>query len=128
MSEQYGFECARRPFERTYRTISNLDDMHENGIHDYLKYVKFGYGRASDHVSKDIRQGLMTREEGIEVVRKYDSVKPRRDLDRWLEYVGMTEEEFDQTADGFRDSRVWTREGGEWTKENIWDENRVAKK
>ena len=78
--ERYGFEFARQPFERTYRKMSNLDDMHENGIHDYLKFIKFGYGRASDHVSKDIRDGYLTRAEGIDRVRRYDHVKPRRDL------------------------------------------------
>lgn len=121
MHQEYGFEFARKPFERTYRTMSNLDDMHENGIHDYMKFVKFGYGRASDHASKDIRDGYMTREEGIEIVRKYDSVKPRRDLERWLEYSGFTETEFDEIADSFRDPRIWRQERGVWTKDNIWD-------
>ena len=120
MHAEYGFEFARQPFERTYRVMSNLDDMHENGIHDYIKFIKFGYGRASDHASKDIRMGYMTREEGIEMVRKYDHVKPRRDLERWLKYVGMTEAEFDQIADTFRDPRVWRIEDGQWVKDNIW--------
>jgi N-acetyl sugar amidotransferase len=118
--EHYGWRPAQQPFERTYRRISNLDDMHENGIHDYMKFVKFGYGRASDHATKDIRLGIMTREQGIEMVRKYDHVKSRRDLERWLKYVGMSEEEFDQTADTFRDTRVWQIEDGEWVKDNIW--------
>lgn len=121
MHEKYGFEFARQPFDRTYRTMSNLDDMHENGLHDYMKFVKFGYGRASDHASKDIRTGYMTREQGIEMVRKHDHVKPR-DLERWLAYTGMTEAEFDAIADGFRDPRVWRRENGQWVKDNIWDE------
>jgi hypothetical protein len=94
--------------------------MHENGIHDYLKFVKFGYGRGSDHACKDIRSGLMSRDEGIEMVRRYDHVKPRRDLARWLEYVGMTEDEFDASCDTFRDPRVWRVEDGQWVKENIW--------
>jgi hypothetical protein len=64
--ERYGWRPAQQSFERTYRTMSNLDDMHENGIHDYLKFIKLGYGRASDHASKDIRAGVMTREQGIE--------------------------------------------------------------
>jgi hypothetical protein len=99
-----------------------LDDMHENGIHDYLKFVKFGYGRASDHASKDIRDGYLTREQAIEMVRKYDHVKPLRDLTRWLDYVGMTEDEFDRIADGFRNPRVWWIEGGQWWKDNVWGE------
>jgi len=125
MRQLYGFEFSRQPFDRTYRRMSNLDDMHENGIHDYLKYVKFGYGRATDHASKDIRSGDMTRDEGVEMVRRYDHVKPR-DLARWLEYVDMTEDEFDGIADRFRDRRVWHRENGRWVKDNIWDEAAVA--
>lgn len=120
--EQYGWKPAQQAFERTYRTISNLDDMHENGIHDYLKFIKFGYGRGSDHACKDIRAGVMTREQGIEMVRKYDHVKPRRDLERWLGYVDMTEEEFDTICDTFRDPRVWRVENGQWVKDNIWAE------
>jgi hypothetical protein len=120
MTKKYGWQPAQRPFERTYRRISNLDDMHENGIHDYLKFVKFGYGRGSDHSCKDIRAGRMTRDEGIAMVRKYDHVKPRRDLERWLSYVQMSEQEFDVTCDRFRDPRVWEIVDGEWVKENIW--------
>lgn len=118
--ELYGWRPAQQPFERTYRTMSNLDDMHENGIHDYLKFVKLGYGRGSDHACKDIRAGIMTREQGIEMVRKYDHVKPRRDLERWLKYVDMTEGEFDATCDTFRDPRVWRIKDGRWHKDNIW--------
>jgi len=120
--EQYRWERAQQPFERTYRMISNLDDMHENGIHDYLKFIKFGYGRASDHSCKDIRLGKMTRDEGIAMVRKYDAVKPRRDLERWLKYVDMSEEEFDRVCDTFRDPKVWRIENNQWVKDNIWGE------
>lgn len=121
MIDRYGFLESEEPFERTYRKMSNLDDMHENGIHDYMKYVKFGYGRATDHVCKDIRSGKMTRDEGIEFVRKMDHIKPK-DLWRWLEYVGWTEEEFDRVADTFRDKRVWWKdENNTWKKCNIWD-------
>ncbi len=120
MMQEYDWRPAQQPFERTYRMFSNLDDMHENGIHDYLKFIKLGYGRASDHACKDIRAGIMTREQGIEMVRKYDHVKSRRDLDRWLQYVGMTEDEFDATCDTVRDPRVWRIENGQWVKDNIW--------
>jgi N-acetyl sugar amidotransferase len=117
----YGWEEHHDPFDRTYRRFSNLDDMHENGVHDYLKYIKFGYGRASDHACKDIRAGHMSREEGIAMVRKYDHVRPR-DLYRWLAYVGITEPEFDAIADGYRDKRVWRKNAqGQWEKDNIWD-------
>ena len=118
VTERYGFELSKEPFDRTYRTMSNLDDMHENGVHDYLKFIKFGYGRATDHTCKDIRAGLMDRSRAIELVNQYDPVKPR-DLYRWLEYVGMTMNEFDRIADTFRDPRVWWMDRAKWQKDYL---------
>jgi N-acetyl sugar amidotransferase len=123
MVDLYGFELNPLPFERTYKRDANLNNFHDNGVHDYMKYVKFGYGRCTDHVCRDIRTGAMTRAEGIELIRQYDHVVPG-DLPRWLDYVGMTRTEFDATADRFRDSRVWVKnEYGDWLKDNIWDHN-----
>jgi len=119
VKEKYGFIEAEEPFERTYRRMSNLDDMHENGIHDYMKWIKFGYGRATDHVNKDIRGGKLSRAQGMEIVKTMDPVKSK-DLWRWLEYVGWTEEEFDRVADTFRDPRVWWIKDGQWYKNNPW--------
>ena len=116
--KNYNWEVYPREFDRTFRNSSNLDDMHENGIHDYLKFIKFGYGRGTDHSNYDIRNGKMTRQEGVEMVKKYDHIKPS-DLQRWLEYVGMTEKEFDYIADSYRDQRVWSINKGKWYKEDL---------
>jgi imidazoleglycerol phosphate synthase cyclase subunit len=118
--EKYGFEISDEPFERTYRRMSNLDDMHENGVHDYLKFIKFGYGRCTDHASKDVRAGEMSRDKVVELVRHHHPIKPK-DLKRWLDYVGMEEDAFDRIADTFRDPRVWAFQDGEWIKANLWD-------
>ena len=123
MIDRYGFEINPLPFDRTYKRDSNLNNIHDNGVHDYMKYVKFGYGRVTDHVCRDIRNGDMTRAEGIELVRQYDHVVPG-DLVRWFDYVGMTRNEFEKIADRFRDPRVWVKnEYGDWVKDNIWDHN-----
>ncbi len=127
IKKKYNWKPSEKPFDRTYRRMSNLDDMHENGAHDYLKFIKFGYGRATDHACKDIRGDYMTREEGIEMVKKYDHIKPS-DLKRWYKYTGITEEEFDKTADTFRDHRIWWKDKDEnWVKINIWDSEEVNK-
>lgn len=123
MIDRYGFEINPLPFDRTYKRDSNLNNIHDNGIHDYMKYVKFGYGRVTDHVCRDIRNGDMTRDEGIRLVRQYDHVVPS-DIGRWLEYTGMSYEEMIEIADGFRDPRAWVKnEYGQWIKDNIWDHN-----
>jgi len=121
VQEQYEWKPAEKPFERTYRKFSNLDDRYENGIHDLMKFVKFGYGRCSDHASKDIRTGYLSRKEGIELVKKHDHVVSS-DLYYWLDYVSMNEEEFWKIADTFRDPRVWWIKNNEWWKDNIWGE------
>ena len=62
----------------------------------------------------------MTREEGIEMVKKYDHVISD-DLYHWLDYVNMSEEEFWSHTDTLRDKRVWRKENNKWIKDNIWD-------
>lgn len=123
MRELYGWESSDKPFERTYRTISNVDDIYENGAHDYLKYIKFGYGRCTDHACKDIRAGLLSRGQAVDLIRKHDHVKSW-DVSHWCDYVGMSMEEFDAIADTFRDPRVWRRdENGAWIKDNLWQDD-----
>ncbi len=121
MKNLYDWRGAEGEFDRTYRTMSNLDDRYENGAHDLMKFVKFGYGRGSDHSSKDIRTGYLTREQGIEMVRKYDAVVSR-DVPYWCDYVGMSMDEFWNIADTFRDPRVWWIQDGQWWKDNVWGE------
>lgn len=119
--KEYGFEIDPKPRYRSYKRDSNLNDIHDDGIHDYMKYVKFGYGRATDHACRDIRNKSITREQGIEYVREYDHVVPG-DIPKWLDYVSWKRSHFDQVADTFRDKRVWVQnEYGDWKKHNIWD-------
>lgn len=121
MKRLYNWSESSKPFQRTYRKFSNLDDRYESGIHDLLKFIKFGYGRASDHASKDIRDGLMDRKKGVQMVKKYDHVVSD-DLKYWLNYVNRDEEYFWKTADKFRDPRVWVIKNNMWIKDNIWGE------
>ncbi len=122
MMELYGWEPSNQPFERTYRKISNVDDIYENGAHDYLKYIKFGYGRCTDHACKDIRAGEFSRGQAVDLIRKHDHVKSW-DVAHWCDYVGISMEEFDAIADTFRDPRVWRRdENQNWVKNNLWND------
>ena len=100
-----------------------MDNIFENGVHDLMKFIKFGYGRASDHAGKDIRDGLMTREEGVKMVEKYDHVVSS-DLEYWCDYVSIKKEEFFKTADKFREPSVWWIKNKEWYKNCI---DRTAK-
>lgn len=67
------------------------------GIRDYLKYIKRGYARTTHLTSIDIRNGRMNREEALNLIEKYEGKKPKS-LEVFLEYVGITEEEFNKIA------------------------------
>ena len=117
--EHLGFETAQER-ERTFNIYDKLDDVHANGFHDYLKYLKFGYGRATDDASTEIRHGRMTREQGIELVAKHDSVRPS-DMDIFLRAVDMTEDEVMDMVEPMRDPRVWKKgsDGGWSVRDSI---------
>lgn len=110
--ERYGFAPIDRRRERTFSLYSKTDD-HANDVHDYMKYLKFGYGRATDDASTEIRHGRMTREEGQALVRAYDHVRPRS-LDIYLEFLGMSEREFEDCLAPMRDPDIWERRPAGW--------------
>lgn len=113
MIEKYNFGLYTRKRDRTFVLYTKTDD-HANDVHDYLKYLKFGYGRATDDASTEIRHGRMTREEGIELVRQYDHVRPRT-LDTYLNFLDITEQQFYEWIEPMRDRDLWGRRAlGEW--------------
>jgi N-acetyl sugar amidotransferase len=102
---------------RTFLNYSEIDDA-TNGVHDYMKFLKFGYGRATDHVSREIRHGRMTREEGIELVKRYDPQRPK-DFEFVLDFLDMSEQEFLESIEHLRDSRIWEQdEDGKWYRKD----------
>lgn len=65
------------------------------GIRDYIKYIKRGYGRVSQMTTLDIHHGRMNRDEAISLIKKYEGRKPKT-LPIFLDYLGITEEEFNK--------------------------------
>jgi hypothetical protein len=75
------------------------------GVHDYIKFIKRGFCRATDHASADVRAGLMTREEGFDIIKEVDPERPNG-LDYYLETTGMSEEEFVRVCKSLRDGKA----------------------
>lgn len=99
--KQHGFKVKEDgPLEGTYTNYENLDEKLVS-LHDYLKFVKYGFGRATDHVGIDIRNNRMTREEGKEMVVKYDGKYPYYGVRQFMEYSGMSKQEIDDVIDSF---------------------------
>jgi N-acetyl sugar amidotransferase len=79
IAQTNGFETYTKCIEGSCVNYENLDN-YQTGIHDYFKFLKFGFGRATDLVCMSIRRGRITREQGIEIVKKHDGIFPHKYL------------------------------------------------
>lgn len=99
--KQYGFSVKEDgPTEGTYTNYENIDEKLVS-LHDYLKFVKYGFGRATDHVCIDIRNNRISRKEGLELVNKYDGKYPHYGISEFIKYSGMEKVEIDDIIDSF---------------------------
>ena len=107
------------PVEGTYTNYENLDEK-IHGLHDYLKFVKYGFGRATDHASIDIRNKRITRKEGIQLVNKFDGKYPHYGVQSFIEYSGLTKGEIDDVIDSFTNSVIFKQnEDGTFKKDEF---------
>ncbi|HUH42995.1 MAG TPA: N-acetyl sugar amidotransferase [Sulfurimonas sp.] len=116
-SKAHGFSTQDRAVETTYENFENLD-CYSNHVHDYLKYVKYGFGRATDNACLDIRLGYITRDEAVRLVNKYDGIPPKLAIKEYIKYTGFTIEEFYKIVDSYTNKRIFKRnEDGKFLKD-----------
>ena len=87
------YEWMNSQVENTYKGYKSTECVMP-GLHDYANFIKRGTGRASIHASQDVKRGLITREEGMELAKKYDSQRPHV-LDYYMDITGLKEEEIE---------------------------------
>lgn len=117
--KQHGFSVKEDgPVEGTYTNYENLDEkMH--GLHDYLKFVKYGFGRATDHACIDIRNNRLTREEGLSLVKKYDGKYPHLSVNDFIEYSGLSKAEIDEVIDSYTNTVLFKQDDeGNFVRDN----------
>lgn len=111
--ENTGFQANSERTEGTYSKYSSIDDRIDM-FHYYTTLIKFGIGRATYDAAQEIRNGKITREEGVYLVQRYDQEFPRKYFREFLEYIDVTEDEFIATVDRFRSPHLWKLENGAW--------------
>ena len=94
------FDWKETEIEQTYKHYKSAECVMP-GMHDFTCYLKRGYGRATFHANLDVRNGLLSRDEGFELVRRFDLVRPEA-LDYFLEITGMSEADFYETMKKLR--------------------------
>lgn len=121
-AEHTGFQANTERTEGTYSKYSSIDDRIDM-FHYYTTLAKFGIGRATYDAAQEVRNGKITREEAVHLVKRYDQEFPRKYFKDFLEYISLTEDEFHATVDRFRSPHLWEKEDEVWKlKHAVWHE------
>jgi len=117
---KFGYESNQQ--ERTYNTYESIHCFNNASVHDYIKYLKFGYGKVYDHVARDIRLKRLSKADGLDLIKKYIDVKPKA-LSVFLNWLDISEDEFIKLLEPFRDRKIWSKNAtGSWElKESIFN-------
>lgn len=115
IAQANGFVTLDHIVEGSMVNYENLDN-HQTGIHDYFKFLKFGFSRATDISCLHVRRGRITRQDAIEIVLRNDGKFPWTYLDKPLEDIleplEMTIEEFIKICDKFTNKKIFKRDAG----------------
>lgn len=114
--EKIGFSRRQGRIEISYTDREKLDCLSMN-LHDYLKYLKYGYGRATDSACLDIRNDVIDREQGVRLVEKYDGRYPKECIEKFCQHFDMTKEEFDDICDRFTNRALFKVKNGEFVRD-----------
>ncbi len=112
--ENTGFTSNTERTEGSYSKYSSIDDKIDP-FHYFTTLIKFGIGRATYDAAQEIRNGKITREEGMLLAQKFDQEFPNKYFKEFLNYIDTTETEFWETIDKFRSPHLWRKDSnGEW--------------
>jgi len=112
-AENTGFKPNSERTQGTYSKYSSIDDKTDS-FHYFMTMIKFGIGRTTYDSAQEIRTGHITRDEGVALVKRYDAEFPDKFFKEFLEYIGLTEDEFWKTVDGFRSPHLWRKDESGW--------------
>ena len=109
-AQAHGFETYPRTIEGSIVNYENVDNVH-TGIHDYFKFLKFGFGRATDLACLHIRRGRLAREDAVRLVRLHDGKFPWTYLGvpikEVLDELELSIDEFVRICDRFTNKKLF---------------------
>ena len=110
IAQAHGFETLTHHTEASFINYENLDN-YQTGIHDYFKFLKFGFSRSTDIANLFIRRGRLSRKDGLKIVKKTDGKFPwsylGKSLDQILAPLDISIEEFVNICDRFTNKRLF---------------------
>jgi len=110
LAQAHGFETYPHAIEGSIVNYENLDNA-QTGIHDYFKFLKYGFGRATDLACLHVRRGRLSRQDALTLVKMHDGKFPWKYLDvplkEILDELGMDLDDFVRTCDRFTNRKLF---------------------
>jgi N-acetyl sugar amidotransferase len=113
VARAHGFQArAGGPLTGIYDYADIDDDF--IALHHWMKWYKFGFTRAFDNLSIEIRNGRVTRDEAIALLASLGPQRPDEGIGRFAEFARISVARFDEIAESFRNTSLWKRDGERW--------------
>jgi len=110
IAKKNGMVFYEKKLENCYFNFEKIDN-YQHGIHDYFKYLKFGFGRATDQLSYCVRRGIISRKEAIEKVKKLEGNYPLsymgKETEDILKRIGISMKRFEHICDQFTNKKIF---------------------
>ena len=129
IAQANGFVSYGKTVEGSMVNYENLDN-HQTGIHDYFKFLKFGFGRATDLACLHIRRGRLNRQDGLDAVKRLDGLLPWEYLGKSLKDIikplDISLDEFIGLCDKFTNKKIFKRDGnGALVKDHLGNLSKI---
>ena len=110
VAKKNGFTVFSSAVENGYLDSEKIDN-YQHGIHDYFKYLKYGFGRATDQISYLIRRGKLTRDQGIKLIKDYEGNFPNsylgKPLKEILDHIEISIDHFQNICDKYTNKKIF---------------------
>jgi N-acetyl sugar amidotransferase len=117
MIASHGYHTAT--FQRSFDCYDYVDCYNYLDVHDVLKLYKHGYSKVTDHASREIRHGRVSRDQGLALVRRFEQRAPRY-FDAFCDWFGVTPRSLQFLMDRHRNPRYWTETSPEKWQFHGW--------
>lgn len=110
IAQAYGMRTYDRCVEGSMVNYENLDNAYM-GLHDYFKFLKYGFGRATDLACMQVRRGRLSRADALTITRMHDGRFPWEylgvSLAEMVSRMDLSVEEFITICDRFTNKRLF---------------------
>lgn len=111
--ENIGWKKLDQPPVGSWVDYENCD-MQFIDIREHIKYLKYGYGRATDQLNIEIRNGRISREEALDIARNVDGDFSLENKELFCQYINITAAEFERIVDSFANTELFEKIDGKW--------------